>query len=186
MSPDAPQDVRLEAAEIAATILRFQEPLAHLSSSSTPEGLPRVGVDAYKFMPSSRLILRHEVPSYLAALPCPAFLAPTTVRGCISVMLLDELAGERRRVMEHDLANQSTGLTESAPGPDSDRVLLEFDDEARVFSLAALRLWAGLYPIFVGWNVVRCSNPNRAEWQLNLFGGDGHRYSKGVGRSSGT
>ena len=183
MSPAPPRDTHLQAAEIAAAILRFQEPLAHLMSSETPEGLPVVGVDAYVFLPAPQRIPRDQVPSYLTTLPCPAFLAATTTRGFIAVNLLDELSGDRRGAMQHDLANQSTGLADSAPGPDSDRVLLEFDDETHLFPLAAVRLWARLYPVFVGWNVWPCRDTTRAEWQLNLYGGDGQRYSKGAGPS---
>lgn len=181
MSTETPERLHREAAEIAAAVLRFHEPLAHLSSSGTPEGRPVVGVDACVFLPSSAPIRKDRVPDYLAGLPCPAFLVPTTLRGFISLILLDDLTGERRAAMQHELDNQTTGLTESAPGADSDRVLLEFDDEANVFSLGSVRRWAGQYPIFVGWNVAPCADPSRAEWQLNLFGGDGRRYSRGVG-----
>jgi hypothetical protein len=177
----APEDLVLEAAEIAAAMLRFQEPLAHLMSTSTPEGQPVVGVDSYAFYPSPRRVMRDQVATHLAALPSPAFLAPTTARGMVTVILLEELTGERRAVLQRELDNQITGVSELAPGSDTDRVLLEFDDESHLFSLAAVRLWARRYGILVGWNIGPCNEPARAEWRMNLIGGDGKRYSKGLG-----
>ncbi len=115
--------------------------------------------------------------AYLAALPCPAMLAPTTVRGVVCLVLFEELNGERRAVMQHELDNQCAVLAEYVPGSDGDRVLLEFDEESHLFSLGAVRLWAQRFGVLVGWNVGRCSEPTRAEWQINLLGGDGHRHS---------
>ena len=181
MTPPTASDTQLEAAAIAVAMLRFMEPLAHPMSSSTPEGQPVVGRDAYVFLPSPRQVPRAQLPAYLAALPCPAFLAPTTARGFVFLSLLDELSPDRRSAMEHDLRNQTVGLAESVTGSDSDRVLLEFDDEVHLFSLAALRLWVQRFGIFLGWNIWRCQDPIRAEWRMNLYGGDGRRYSRGVG-----
>jgi hypothetical protein len=180
-APRDPHEDHLEAARVAVAMLRFQEPLAHLQASSTPEGMPVIGVDAYVFLPSPQPILRPQLAEYLTTLSCPAFLAPTTARGFISVSLLDDLSADRRRAMKHHLSNQVSGLTEMAPGADADRVLLEFDDEVHLFSLGAVRRWAGFYPVFVGWSIWPSSDRSRAEWQMNLFGGDGKRYSKGVG-----
>ena len=171
-----------EAAEIAAAMLRFQEPLAHLVSKHTPEGMPIIGVDSYSFVPSPRPIPRTDVATYLTTLPSPAFLTPTTMRGTVAVLLLHELGGQRRTAMEHELQNQTAILSQCARGSDSDRVLLEFDDESYVFSLAALRLWAQRYLVLVGWSVAPYGDRTRAEWQLLLLGGDGRRYSKGWGR----
>ena len=126
-----------EAAALAAAILRFQEPLAHLSSTSTPAGMPVVGVDAYVFMPSDRRVPRAGIEDYLAA----------------------------------------------APGADADRVLLEFDAETHLFSLAGVRRWSERYLLTAGWNIQPCPEPARAEWRLNLFGGDGRRYSRGAGKT---
>lgn len=179
--PPPNEDRNLEAAKIAAAMLRFQEPLAHLMSGHTPEGMPKTGVDSYTFFPGARPVLRDQVAAYLAGLPSPAVLAPTTARGLISLILLQELTGERHAVMQHELDNQCGLLSESAPGADSDRVLLEFDDESHLFSLAAVRQLARRFGILVGWNVGPCNEPDRAEWRINLFGLDGHRYSKGVG-----
>ena len=178
----ANDDMSLEAAQLAAAMLRFQEPLAHLMSAHTPEGLPVVGLDAYAFVPSPRMVARDQVAAYLAGLPSPAMLAPTTVRGIVSLILLQELTGERRAAMQHELDNQGAALNHHAAAADTDRVLLEFDDEVHLFSLGAVRLWARRYGVLVGWSIGRCSEPTRAEWRFDLLGGDGHRYSKGFGR----
>ena len=177
-----PDNENLEAARLAAALLRFQEPLAHPMSASTPEGHPVIGVDAYVFMPSSRRILRSDVPTYLAGLASAAFIAATTTRGMFTLLLLHELSGERRTSMQKELDNQHAGLLGLAPGPDTDRVLLEFDEESHLFSMAAVRLWAQRFALTVGWNIEPCPEPDRAEWRLYLIGGDGHRYSREVGR----
>lgn len=179
----ARDDFPHQAAELAAAVLRFQEPLAHLLSKHTPAGMPIIGVDTYVFAPSPRNVPRDQVAEYLVALPSPAMLAPTTVRGMISLVLLHELSGERRAFLQHELDNHSAALATHASAPDDDRVLLEFDDESHLFSLGAVRLWAQRYGILVGWNMGPCSEPARAEWQINLLGGDGRRYSKGFGRN---
>jgi hypothetical protein len=178
----AQDDLPLEAAQLAAAMLRFQEPLAHVMSAHTPEGMPVVGVDAYAFLPSSRRVPRDQVAQYLAALPDPAMLAPTTIRGIVGLILLQELTGERRTAMQHALDNQAAALTEYASAADTERVLLEFDEESHLFSLGAVRLWAQRFGVLVGWNMGRCDEPTRAEWRFKLFGGDGHRYSQPFGR----
>ncbi len=179
-SPASAYDERgLEAAEIVAAMLRFQEPLAKPMSTHTPEGMPVVGVDSYLFLPSPRPVRRDQLAAHLASLPCPALLAPTTARGIVGLILLNELTGERRTVMERELDNQSALLAESAPGSETDRVLLEFDDESHLFSLAAVRLLARCYGILVGWNVGPCNEAGRAEWRMNLFGGDGSGSRRG-------
>lgn len=182
-SPAPAYDARgLEAGQIVATVLRFQEPLARPMSKHTSEGMPVVGVDSYVFLPSPRPVRRSQLAAHLASLPCPALLAPTTARGVVGLILLDELSGERRAAMQHELGNQSALLAEWAPGSDTDRVLIEFDDESHQFSLAAVRLFARHYGILVGWNVGACGDAGGAEWRMNLFGGDGERCSRGVGQ----
>jgi len=176
----AHDDLPLQAAQLAAAMLRFQEPLAHLNSADTPKGLPVVGVDAYAFVPSPRMVARDQVAVYLAALPSPAMLAPTTIRGIVSLILLQELSGERRAAMQHELDNQCAAMRHYAAAADTDRVLLEFDEETHLFPLGAVRLWVQRYGVLVGWNMSRCNEPTRAEWRFNLLGGDGHRHSKGL------
>jgi len=175
-------DFALQAAELAAAMLRFQEPLAHLARFRRSKGSSVVGVDAYAFTPSPRLIPRDQVSGYLAALPSPAMLAPTTMRGVIALTMLHELSGERRAAMQHQLDNQMAALEAYAAAPADDRVLLEFDAESQVFALGAVRVWAQRYGVHVGWNLTTSIDPARAEWRLNLAGGDGQRYSKGYGR----
>jgi hypothetical protein len=176
-------DANLEAGRLAAAMLRFQEPLAHLMSASTPHGMPIIGVDAYAFLPSSRRVLRQDVAAWLAALPSAAFIATTTTRGILALVLLDELSGERRASLQKELDNQHTGLLELAEGPDTDRVLLEFDEETSLYSLPGVRRWAERFCLTVGWSIEPCPEPDRAEWRLNLLGGDGRRRSKGFGPS---
>ena len=160
----------VQAATLAAAILRFQEPLAHQSAGSTPPGMPVVGVDAFLFLPASSPVPRRDVAAYLAGLPGPVWIAATVMRGAYSTLLLDELAGDRRASMQRELDNQREGLASLATGPGTDRVLLEFGAEVHLFSLAAVRCWAERYLLTAGWNIQPCPEPDRAEWRLNLFG----------------
>jgi hypothetical protein len=171
-------DLLLEAATLAATILRFEERAAHQPGSHTPAGVPVIGQDAYVFPPSSRRVPRDQIPEFLASLPCPAFLAPTTMRGTVTLTLLQELSGERRASIQHNLDNQIAILQDMAPGPDTDRVLLTFDDQAHLFTLGAVRLWASRFGILVGWNLTPNADIVRAEWHMHLFSGSGHRTAQ--------
>ena len=117
--------------------------------------MPVIGVDSCNFTFSASSIPREQVATFLATLAGPVFLAPTTTRGVVSLVLLEELIGERRAAMQRQLDNQISGLSESAPGADTDRVLLEFDEESHLFSLGGVRLWAERYGIFLGWNIGR-------------------------------
>ena len=49
-------DVRVEAARLAAALIRFAQVAAHRLKASTPPGSLQVGTDAYVFMPSSRRV----------------------------------------------------------------------------------------------------------------------------------
>lgn len=173
----------LAAARLAAAMLRFQEPLASLMKHSTPAGQPELGVDCYAFMPYPKRVLREDLPAFLASLPSAVMLAPTIIRGIVSISLLEELSPDRRTSMQHDLDNQQSIFGDVVPmdASDGDRVLLEFDDESHQFSLGAVRLWAGRYGILVGWNLAPCEDRDRADWRINLIGGDGKRRSKGGG-----
>ena len=172
-------DLLLEAATLASAILRYEERAAHQSGSHTPAGVSIIGQDAYVFPPSSRRVPRDQIPAFLAALPGPAVLAPTTVRGTVTLTLLQELSGDRRASIQHNLDNQVAGLNDMAPGSDSDRVLVAFDDQMHLFSLGAVRLWASRFGILVGWNITPCTEPGQAEWQMNLFSSSGHRTAPG-------
>ncbi len=158
-----------DAAEIAAAFLRFIEKAAHPFPGHTPKGDPVLGRDVYHFVPGPR-VLRDKVADYLAMLPGPAILAPTTTRGMIAVMLVAELSGQRRVSAQHSMTNQSASLPGIDQAPDSARVLLEFDGETHLFSMGAVRLWAERFGILVGWNVGPHAEPERAEWRFMLFG----------------
>ena len=181
MSASPSPSLALDAARLAAAMLRFQEPLAPLMQGCTPAGQPVVGVNSYSFVPFPKRVLREDVPAFLASLPCPAMLAPTIIRGIVTTTLLGELSPDRQAAMQHELDNQLSFFQEDmlARAGETDRVLLEFDDESLEFPLGAVRYWAGRYGILVGWNLVPSEDRGRAEWRINLIAGDGHRYSKG-------
>jgi hypothetical protein len=174
-----PNNLRAEAARLAATLLRFQEPAAHLSRASTPLGALRVGTEAYIFIPSWKTVPRVEVESFLVSLPSPALLAPTTMRGSIALLLLHELSGDRRRWAEKTFSNFAAVMGEMAGqlglAPES-RVLVEFDDESHVFSYAAVLECTQQFAVQVGLCLTPLAGAAEADAVLGMVRGDGHWY----------
>jgi hypothetical protein len=171
--------LRAEAARLAFSLLRFEEASAHLLRASAPAGAMQVGRDAYAFIPSWQLIPRDEVVSFLAGLPSPALLAPTTIRGSVALLLLHELVGDRRRWAEKTFSNYAAILDDTTLQlgltPQS-RILVEFDDESEVFSFAAVREWSQQLPVQVGWNLRALEGDSRADAAMGLLRSDGRWY----------
>src|SRR4029077_20317592 len=90
-----PDDTLIEAASLAFAMMRFEEVSAHWARHSIPPGVPRLGVDAYSCLPSLRRVPRDEVAAFLAGLSSPAILTPSTMRGVVALILVDELTGDR-------------------------------------------------------------------------------------------
>jgi hypothetical protein len=172
-------DLRIEAARLAFALMRFEGAAAHLSRASRPPGAPQLGTDAYAFIPSWTEVPSDGVEAFLAGLPCPVLLAPTTIRGSIALLLLHELSGDRRRWAEKTFSNYAAVLDDLigqlALSPQS-RVLVEFDDESHVFSLAAVREWSQQFAVQVGWNLGPLQNDSRADAIMGLMRGDGEWY----------
>jgi hypothetical protein len=173
-----PGDLRLEAARIAFALIRFEEAAAQPYRASTPPGMLAIGTEAYLFTPSWRRIPRHEVELFLAGLPSPALLSPTTTRGMVALTLLHELSGERRRWAEKTLSNFTAGFDELTVqfglSPES-RILLEFDEESHVFSFRGTRLWTQQFGVQVGWSMISLENDPRAQARLMLRRSTGER-----------
>jgi hypothetical protein len=94
----------------------------------------------------------------------------------VALLLLDELSGERAASARHDLANQRAALDHFADSlgmSEDTRILLEFEDQARVVSLAILRLCCERFALHVGWNVSPLEGDERASARLGLFRSDG-------------
>jgi hypothetical protein len=103
-------------------------------------------------------------------------LVPSTTRGVVALLLLDELSGERAAAARHNLANQRAGLdhlTNRLRLTEESRFLLEFGDEEAIISLAVLRIWCERFAVDVGWNIVSLDGDPRASARLNLFRSDG-------------
>jgi len=119
------------------------------------------------------------VEAFLTGLPSRALLNPTLMRGEVTLVLLDELTGERRRWGEKTLGNFvdcfDTMVAQLAL-PRTARVLVEFDDESHVFSLAAVREWAGTLAVNVGWNLAPLAGEARAEACLLLVRADDREF----------
>ena len=172
-------DVRLEAARLAAALIRFAQGAAHPLTASTPPGSLQLGTDTYVFMPSSRRVPPEQLETFLVSLPSPALLAPTTIRGMIALALLHELSGERRRGFEHELDNCAAGLEEMGQqlglSPRS-RILVEFNEESHVFSFAAVREWTQQFLVQVGWCIASLHGENRADARMLLRRSDGQSF----------
>jgi len=174
--PSLPPDpLRLEAAQLAFALLRLQEPAAHLIPANPGE--PVVGRDQYVFVPSWRPVARRDVVSFLASLPSPAILSPTVDRGVVALLLLHELAGERRKWADKTLSNHAAGLDQMCRQlalSDGSRFLLEFDSESHIFSIEAVRCWTQWYAVQVAWNIRPLTDHARADAQLCLRCSDGN------------
>ena len=178
-----PDDALRDAASLAFALIRFAEGAAH-PLRGTPSGTPRVGDEVYVFGPSSRRVPREDVPKFLAGLPAPAMLYPTTIRGIIALQLLSELSGDRAAGARKEFANQCGGLDEMADqlGLTADsRILLTFGDEAHIVSLAVLQLYIERFLVHVGWSIGSLQGDPRASARLNLYRSDGvgHEHRKG-------
>ena len=172
----ASDDLVMHAAELAFAMVRFEEGAAHPHRASTPRGMLRIGEEGWVFAPSWHRVPRAEVPAFLATLQSPALLMPTTTRGMVSLMLLDELEGEREQWGRHSFANQQAclqSITEQLKLADDARILLEFDDESYVISLAALRVWSERFGVQVRWTLERLEGHPRASARLILVRSDG-------------
>jgi hypothetical protein len=180
MTAIAPEsgDLLLEAARIAFALIRFEEGAAHPFRAHTPPGMLALGTEAYVFTPSWQKVPVKDVDAFLAALPSPALLSPTTTRGMVALTLLHELSGDRRRWAEKTLTNFTAGFDDLSRqlhlSADS-RILLEFDEESHAFSFAGTRLWTQQFGVQVGWNMISLENDPRAQARLILFRSDGGR-----------
>lgn len=171
-------DLQHQAATLAFALLRFAAGAAHLRESRSAPGSPRLGTDFYVFSPSPRHILIGDVPSFLSTLPSPALLVSSTARGSATLILVDELAGERRQSAERGLANQQTAFESLSAqlglGVHA-RILLQFDDEEFWLPIAALRRCCSQFAVDVGWTLCEYQDDVRAHARLVLIRSDGHR-----------
>ena len=154
--------------------------MASLLRTCKRPDVPVLGEDVYSFTPSWEAIPRAAIVSFLVSLPSPALLAPTTTRGVIALTLLHELSGERRRWGEKVLSNFSAGLEDFIRrfGLTSETsVLLEFEQESAVFSLAAVRMWTQQFGIpQIGWTLSPLRGDARAQAQLVVCRSDGQWF----------
>ncbi|HSA57512.1 MAG TPA: hypothetical protein VLE53_17500 [Gemmatimonadaceae bacterium] len=167
----------VEAAELAFAMLRFEFGAAHRHFSPDAGGPHEGKRSGVLFLPVSRPVPYDLVVPYLASCPGPAMLAPPTTAGMVSLMLLSELQGDRRRWAEDTLARYRTNVLaqgrELALTPESP-IVLEFDDEAHVFSFATLCRTFERFVVVVAGSLVamRYEDP-RARARLMLYRSDG-------------
>ena len=169
-------NVRVEAARLAFALIRFEGVAAHAPTGTTPPGVLKVGTEAFVFSPSWRSVPYNEVEAFLIGLPSPALIAPTMTRGVITLTLLHELSGDRRRWAEKTLSNFAAGLEETSSKlglSATSRILLEFDDESQVFSFAAVWEWSQQLAVNVGWTIAPLDGDARADACMKLMRSDG-------------
>ena len=174
------REVREEAARLAFTLLRFASAAGHPRLGTTPPGVLKMGTEAWVFGPSWQLVPNDGVIAFLSGLSSPALLNPTLIHGEVVLTLVDELAGERRRWAEKTLSNlvgNLDSMVSQSRLPPTARVLVEFDEESHVFSLDAVREWAGTLAVNVGWNIAPLENEDRAEACLMLVRADDREFS---------
>jgi hypothetical protein len=170
--------LRHDAASLAFAMLRFADGAAHEERGSTPLGMLRTGIECYIFSPSWRRIANGDVPRFLAELPSPALLSPTTTRGIATLTLLDELQGERRAWAQKTIDNQLGGLGQLADQlglDDQSHVLLQFDDEEHWCPMPVVRAWCSSFTVNVGWNLWSYADDDRARARMILMRSDGAR-----------
>lgn len=153
--------------------------MASLLGADTPPGHPVLGLDAYAFTPSWRVVPRAEIVPFLVSLPSPALLSPTTTRGIVALTLLHELSGDRRRWGEKTLSNFTAALDQASGqfGLAADSgVLLGLEDESDVHPLATVRLWTQQFGVQVGWSLSPLAGNARAQAQLRVRRSDGRWF----------
>jgi hypothetical protein len=172
-------DLRAEAARLAVALIRFEGVAAHPFPASTPPGALHAGTEAWTFIPSWTRVPADAVEAFLVSLPSPALLSQTTTRGVIALLLLHELSGDRRRWAEKTFSNYDVGLDAAAGQlgltPESP-ILVEFDDESHLFSLAAVRAWSQAFAVQVGWNLRPLHDDPHADACMGLMRSDGRWY----------
>ena len=176
MQPSALDGLAYEAGVLAFAMLRFESDAAHPTLAAIPRGVPRIGVDCYVFAPSSRHVLVADVPGFLATLQSPAVLIPTTTRGVVSLMLLDELSGERRASAERALKSQRDAVERRATElglTDDSVILLQFAAEEHRIRLAALRERCDRFAIAIATSLVSHDDDDSAQARLILVRSDG-------------
>jgi hypothetical protein len=99
----------------------------------------------------------------------------------VSLMLLDELDGERKAWAQKTLDNHLAGINEFAdqfkPALDGNsKVLLEVQGETHIVSLDVLRLWSQRFNAPTGWSLGDSGNDPRAPAQIRLISSD-HRVN---------
>ena len=171
------EEARLQAAALTFAMLRFEQESGHESRASDPDNR-RLGFDHFIFLPSWKSILREDVVPFLASLSSPALIFPTTTRGVASLILLDELTGDRRKWAQKTLDNQLAIIDEVAsqffPRLDGvSKVLLEFSGETHVLTLNGVREWSKQFSAPTRWSLGDSRNDPRAPARFRLIGSDG-------------
>lgn len=166
----------LRAATLTFALLRFEDGATHADRSCHLPAAPHLGEDAYVFLPALRPIACGDVVSFLAGLPSPALLVPTTKRGIVALTLLSELSGERatgaRKIFANQRANVEVKAKQLRATPATE-VLLSLPDETHAFSFEIVRVWSERFAVQIGWNIVPKVDDSVVRAQFALFRSDG-------------
>jgi hypothetical protein len=167
----------VDAAALAFAMLRFESGAAHRRFSPGRTNPSEAQPSLFLFLPVTRPVPRDQVVSYLASCPGPAILAPTTTAGIVSLLLLSELQGDRLRWAQDTFARyrahahaqgRALDLTPESP------IVLEFDEEAHIFSYATLCRTFERFIVLVAGNLIAMLYDDpRAKARLMLYRSDG-------------
>jgi hypothetical protein len=179
LSQAEPVDPQLaEAASIAFAMLRFEMGAAN-TRFTRGAGEGTLGVDTFIFLPVGRPVSRDLVVPYLASCPSPVLLVPTTTAGVVTLLLLSELESDRRQWAQHIFDNYLSIHAEKGEQLNlsaESRVVMEFDEEAHVFSWGTLALMLERFAVQVAFNLLPMSyNDPRGTVRMMLYRSDGER-----------
>jgi hypothetical protein len=165
------------AAQITAAMLRFDIERLPPNKLTLPHDNPgRLGEVAFFFLPRHELVSDADLVHHLAALPKPVIIGALAQKGLIATWWPTSFDARALAVWEHTLANQqravASGLTERRLA-DDDLILLQTTVETLLFPPAALRRWADMYGVHIGWTLTDNAGDAQAQARLHLIRGDG-------------
>ena len=165
------------AAQITAAMLRFDIERLPPNKIALPYDNPgRLGEGAFFFVPRHELVFDSDLVHHLNGLPKPVIVGALAQKGLIATWWPAAFDSRATTVWEHTLANQqravASGLADRRLS-DDDLILLKTTVETLRFPAAALRRWADLYGVHIGWTLIDNAGDLQAQARLHLIRGDG-------------
>jgi hypothetical protein len=175
-------------AQIALTMLKFDQEVLPRSMIWMPEAPGEPGVASFVVLPTRDVITADAMPAFLAALPKPVLLAPLASRGMVGLWRPTDDDPRGTTLLRHTIANNTASLASKAAryGLDtSSRIVLEAAGVKIVFSLSDLQEWARDYAVNVWWTLAPLDGSARASCRVVLMRADGSKSPGARGCSCG-